>query len=62
MAEKKEIVSQSKSIATCIALSYSRALVSPTVEREPPSQKVKVNKPSTDKTMAKACDTQHKDK
>ena len=48
--------------ATCIALSYSRVQVNPTVEQEPPHQKVKVNKPSTDKTKAKASDTKHKDK
>ena len=48
--------------ATCIALSYSRVQANPTVEREPPHQKVKVNKPSTDKTKAKASDNKHKDK
>ena len=48
--------------ATCIALSYSRAQVNPTVEQGPPCQKVKINKPSTDKTKAKASDTKHKDK
>ena len=36
--------------ATCIALSYSRAQVNPAVERGPPHQKIKANKPSTDKT------------
>ena len=45
---------------TCIALSYSRAQMNPTVERGPPCQKSKVNKPSTDK--AKTSDTEHKDK
>ena len=35
--------------ATHVALSYSRAQANPTVERGPPHQKVKVNKPSTDK-------------
>ena len=49
-------------IATHIALSYSRAQANPTVERGPPHQKVKVNKPFTDKTKAKANDTTHKDK
>ena len=49
-------------IAYCIALSYSRAQANPTVEQGPPCQKVKVNKPSTDKTRAKASDTEHKDK
>ena len=48
--------------ATCIALSYSRMQVNPTVERGPPHQKVKVNKPSTDKTKVKTSDTKHKDK
>ena len=37
-------------IATHIALSYSRAQANPTIERGPPHQKVKVNKPSTQKT------------
>ena len=36
--------------ATHIALSYSRVQKNPTVERGPPCQKSKVNKPSTDKT------------
>ena len=49
-------------IATHIALSYSRVQVNPTVEGGPPCQKVKANKPSTEKTKAKASDTQHKDK
>ena len=48
--------------ATCVALSYSRSQTNPTVERGPPHQKAKVNKPSTDKTKAKASDTKHKDK
>ena len=49
-------------IATHIALSYSRAQANPTIERGPPHQKVKANKPSTEKTKAKASDVQHKDK
>ena len=49
-------------IATRIALSYSRAQANPTVEWEPPHQKVEINKPSTDKTKAKVSDTEHKDK
>ena len=49
-------------IATHIALSYSKVQVNPTIERGPPHQKVKVNKPPTEKTKAKASDTQHKDK
>ena len=48
-------------IATCIALSYSRVQANPTVERGPPHQKVKVNKPSTEKTKAKASGAPHKD-
>ena len=48
-------------IATHIAFSYSRVQVNPTLERGPPHQKAKVNKPSTDKTKAKSSDTKHKD-
>ena len=48
--------------ATCIALSYSRAQANPTVERGLPCRKVKVNKPSTQKTEAKSSDTKCKDK
>ena len=49
-------------LATHIALSYSRVQANPTVERGPPHQKSKVNKPCTDKTKAKSSDTEHKDK
>ena len=49
-------------IATCIALSYSRAQANPTIERGPPRQKAKIHKPSTEKAKAKASDAQHKDK
>ena len=49
-------------IATCIALSYSKVQANPTVERGPPCQKVKVNKPSTQKTKAKDSEAQSKDK
>ena len=49
-------------IATCIALSYSRVQGNPSVERGPPGQKVKVNKPSTEKTKAKDSEAQSKDK
>ena len=49
-------------IATRIALSYSRAQANPTVERGPPCQKVKVNKPSAQKTKAKDSEVQSKDK
>ena len=48
--------------ATPIALSHSRAQVNPTVERGPPHRKVKVKKPSTDKTKAKSSNTEHKGK
>ena len=49
-------------IATHIALSYSRAQVNPTIQRGPPHQKVKINKPSTEKTKAKTSSTSHKNK
>ena len=49
-------------IATHIALSYSRVQANPTIERGPPHQKVKANKPPTEKTKAKPSDAQHKDK
>ena len=49
-------------MATLIALSYSRVQANPTIERGPPYQKAKVNKPLTEKTTAKASDAQHKDK
>ena len=49
-------------IATCITLSYSRAQVNPTVERGPPHQKSKTNKPSTAKTKAGTSSTSQKDK
>ena len=49
-------------ITTWIVLSYSRVQANPTVERGPPHQKVKVNKPSTEKTKAEASSTSHKDK
>ena len=49
-------------IATCIALSYSRAQVNPTVGRGPPRQKAKTNKPSAGKTKAETSSTSHKDK
>ena len=49
-------------IATRIALSYSRAQANPTVERGPPHQKAKTNKPSVEKTKAETSSTSHKDK
>ena len=49
-------------IATHIALSYTRTQANTTVVQGPPCQKVKINKPSTDKTKAKVSDTEHKDK
>ena len=49
-------------IATHIALSYSRAQANPTIERGPPCQKVKVNKPSAQKTKANDSKAQSKDK
>ena len=47
-------------IATHIALSYSRVQANPTVEKGPPHQNVKVNKPSTQKTKAKDSEAQSK--
>ena len=49
-------------IATCIALSYSRTQATPTIERGPPHQKAKTNKPSAEKTKAETSSTSHKDK
>ena len=48
--------------ATCIALSHSRVQANPTVEQGPPCRKVKVKKPSTDKTKAKSSNAKHKGK
>ena len=49
-------------IATHIALSYSRVQANPTIEKGSPCQKVKVNKPSAQKTKAKDSEAQRKDK
>ena len=49
-------------IATHIALSHSRVQANPTVERGPPHQKAKTNKPSAEKTKAETSSTSHKDK
>ena len=49
-------------IATQIDLSYSRVQANPTVERGPPCQKAKTNKPSAEKTKAETSSTSHKDK
>ena len=49
-------------IATHIALSYLRVQANPTVERGPPRQKVKINKPSMEKTKAETSSTPYKDK
>ena len=49
-------------IATCIALSYSRVQMNPTVERGPPCQKVKVNQPSAQKIKDKDSEAQGKHK
>ena len=46
-------------IVTCIALSYSRVQVNPTVERGPPHQEAKTNKPSAEKTKAETSSTPH---
>ena len=48
--------------ATHIALSYSRVQANPTIERGPPHQKAKINKPSAEKTKAETSSTSHKDK
>ena len=48
--------------ATHTALSHSRTQANPTVERGPPQQKVKVKKPSTDKTKDKHSDAEHRGK
>ena len=47
---------------TCIAPSYSRVQANPPVEQGLQCQKVKVNRPSMDKTKAKSSDTKHKGK
>ena len=49
-------------IATHITLGYSRTQANPTVERGPPCQKAKTNKPSAEKTKAETSSTSHKDK
>ena len=53
---------QGSAIATRIALSYSRAQANPTIQRGPPHQKDKTNKPSEEKTKAETCSTSHKEK
>ena len=49
-------------IATLITVSYSRAQANPTVERGPPCQKPKTNKPSAEETKAESSSALHKDK
>ena len=49
-------------IATHIALSCSRVQVNPTLERGPPCQKDKTNKPSAEKSKAETSSSSHKDK
>ena len=49
-------------IAIRIALSYSRVQVNPTIEKGPPHQKDKTDKPSAEKKMAETSSTSHKDK
>ena len=48
--------------ATHIALSHSRAQANQTVGQGPPQCKVKVKKPSADKTKDKRSDAEHKGK
>ena len=49
-------------ITTHIALSYSKAQANPTIERGPPHQKAKTNKPSAENTKAETSSASHKDK
>ena len=49
-------------IATCIALSHSRAQVNPMVKHRPLYQKAKIKKLPTDKAKEKATQTELKDK
>ena len=60
--EERQYIIPGSAIATHIALSYSRAQANSTVDRGPPHQKAKINKPSTEKMKAKTSDAQHKDK
>ena len=60
--EKQYNTIPGSAIATCIALSYSRVQANPTIERGPPCQKAKTNKPSAEKTKAETSSTPHKDK
>ena len=60
--EKQYNTIPGSAIATHIALSYSREQANPIVERGPPCQKVKINKPSAEKTKAETSSTSHKDK
>ena len=60
--ERKYNTIPGSAIATCIALSYSRAQANPTVDRGPPQQKVKTKKPSTEDTKAETTSTPDKDK
>ena len=60
--EKQYNTRLGSAIAIHIALSYSRVHANPTIERESPHQKVKINKPSTEKTKAETSSTSHKDK
>ena len=60
--ERKYNTIPGSAIATCIAVSYSRAQVNPTVERGPPHQKAKTDKPAAVETKAETSGTSHKDK
>ena len=60
--ERQYNTTPGSAIATCIALRYSRVQANPTVERGPPCQKAKTNKPSAEETKAETSSTSHKDK
>ena len=49
-------------IATCIALSHSKAQANPTMERGPPQQKTKPKKSTSDNKKAETASTSYKDK
>ena len=49
-------------LATCIALSHSRAQANPTVERGQPLRKAETKKPSTEDKKAETTSTSHKNK
>ena len=60
--EKQYNTIPGSAIATQIALSHSRVQVNPTMERGPPRQKTKINKPSTEDKKVETTSAPHKDK